>query len=224
MNLGLKSFIVIFVFCIHAGQAQSVYRGVVADSATLEVLSGVHITVKNSKQGVVSSYNGNFEIRATPLDTLLFTSVGYVSMELPLLFEELNLFVRLRENISLMKEITISASRLAQSEIIRSSRAMPKPMPAAGAIFSPFDYFSKWQREKRMLLKLIQENDRTITYLQVVSDQLIREELMEEFNLTETQYYHWLAKFNKQNDVIRYSTNKDEIRAALEHFLKKAVQ
>jgi len=94
-------------------------------------------------------------------------------------------------------------------------------MSAAQGIFSPIDYFSRWQKEKRKLLKFIQESDRTLTYLQVVSDQEIREELIEEYDLTESQYYDLLAKFNQQSGTIQYSTNADEIKKSLKGFLSK---
>jgi hypothetical protein len=200
--------------------AQQTYRGIVVDSSSVSALPGVHVTVKHSTKGVTTSASGSFIIQAMPTDTLVFTSVGYTSLELPLLFEETALFIRLRETIRLLSEITIKASRLDPNIIVRSPRTAPRPMTAGEGIFSPIDYFSRWQREKRKLLKWIEESDRTLTYLQVVSDQEIREQLMEEFELDETVYYDLLAQFNQRSaKSLQYSTNPQEIITSLKSFL-----
>jgi len=219
-----KNLILLFLFLLGSivGYGQTLYRGIVVDSASVTELSDVHVKIKNSARGVTTTSKGIFLIDASPTDTLLFTRVGYTYFELPLLFEETALFIRLSEQVNLLKEITIRANRLQPSTITRSARTLPRPMSAEVGFFSPIDYFSRWQKEKRRLLKLIQENDRTITYLQVVSDQEIRELLMEEFSLTENQYYDLLAKFNQQSGAVQYSTNPDEIITSLKNFLKKS--
>jgi hypothetical protein len=196
----------------------------VADSSSLEAISGVHVKVKNSVQGTVTNRHGRFSIQASTFDTLVFSFIGYKTLEVPLIFEETTLLIRLREKVSLLKEIVITASRLTSSEVTRSKRVLPKVMSDAEGIFSPIDYFSRWQKEKRKLLKMIEESDRTITYLQVVSDQLIREELMETFELTEKQYYDLLARFNQQSGEVQYATDPDVIYVALKSFLEKSVR
>lgn len=206
------------------GYGQTIYRGIVVDSATVTVLGDVHVKIKNSARGVTTNEHGIFSIEAHSTDTLLFTRVGYVYFELPLLFEETALFVRLSEQVNVLKEITISATRLNPSTITRSPRKLPTPMSGAAGIFSPIDYFSRWQKEKRKLLKFIQESDRTITYLQVVSDQETRELFMEEYELNEEQYYDLLAKFNQQSGNIQYSTDPNEIKTSLKSFLSKMVR
>jgi hypothetical protein len=202
--------------------SQTFYQGIVADSSSLEVISGVHVKVKNSVQGTVTNRNGRFSIAASSFDTLVFSFIGYKTLEVPLIFEETTLLIRLRENINLLKEIIITASRLTGSEVTRSVRVLPRVMSGAEGVFSPIDYFSRWQKEKRKLLKMIEESDRTITYLQVVSDQLIREELIETFELTENQYYDLLARFNQQSGAVQYATDPDVIYTALKSFLQKS--
>jgi len=204
--------------------AQTIYRGIVVDSASVFALQDVHVKIKNSARGVTTGEHGIFLIQALPTDTLLFTRVGYILFELPLLFEETALFVRLSEQVNILKEITINATHLNPSTITRSPRKLPTPMSGAEGVFSPFDYFSKWQKEKRKLLRFIQESDRTITYLQVVSDQETREELMEEYALNESQYYDLLAKFNQQSGDLQYSIDPGEIKKSLKSFLSKMVR
>lgn len=219
----LFSIIILFI-SVSGGISQISYHGIVADSTSLEVISGVHVKVKNSKQGTVTNQQGRFSITASSFDTLVFSFIGYKVLELPLVFEEETLLIRLREKVNLLKEITITASRLTDNLIIRSARVRPKVLSEAEGIFSPIDYYSRWQIEKRKLLKMIEEGDRTITYLQVVSDQLIREELMEEFGLTEKQYYDLLARFNQQSGSVQYATDPDMIYVALKSFLEKSLR
>ena len=206
------------------GCSQTMYNGIVADSSSLEVISGVHIKLKNTHQGTVTNRQGRFSIHASPFDTLVFSFIGYKSLEVTLIFEESTLLIRLRENINLLKEITITASRLSGGEIIRSKRTMPTVMSDVEGVLSPIDYFSRWQSEKRKLVKVIEEGDRTITYLQVVSDQLIREELMDEFELNEREYFDLLAKFNQQIGAVQYATDPDEIVVALKSFFQKSIR
>lgn len=218
------SLLILALFASIKGFGQSTYHGIVVDSASVSGLSGVHIKIKNSPRGAISEPSGEFFIKATSMDTLLFTRVGHKTLELPLLFEENALFIRLTENVRLLSEITIQATRLNSSAIDRSERTLPRPMKPYEGVFSPFDYFSKWQKEKRMLLKYIEENNRTLTYLQVVSDQETRENMMDEFKLSEQQYYQLLAKFNQQSNTLQYSTNPAEIITALKSFLSKNIR
>jgi CarboxypepD_reg-like domain len=216
-------FSLLFIIVIHSN-GQNIIRGIVVDSVSFTALSGAHVTVKNSIQGTSTNSKGFFSINALPTDTLVFSLVGYSTVEIPLLFEEDGFLIRLREKSSLLPEIVIKGTRLSPNDIIRTPRVLPKPMSAGEGIFSPIDYFSKWQREKRKLLKLIQENDRTITYLQVVNDQEVRETIMEEHSLTEQAYYELLVKFNQQSSNVLYSTNTQEIITSLKNFFAHNVR
>lgn len=203
--------------------SQKTYRGIVVDSVAVSALPGVHVKLKNAARGVITDGKGMFTIAASPTDTLLFTLVGYHTLELPLLLEEDALIIRLGEHITFLKEITVQSTRLLENTITRSTRTyVPKPISDASAATSPFDYFSRWQRERRKLVKLVEENNRTLVYLQVVSDQEIRESLMDEFELTEREYYDRLVTFNAQSGDLRYATDPDEIVRALKSFLKKS--
>lgn len=223
MNLR-KIIVSVFAFllmiAIHSS-GQNIIRGIVVDSVSFTALSGVHVTVKNSILGTSTNSQGFFSIAAQPNDTLFFSLVGYSSVEIPLLFEEDGFLIRLHEKSSVLPEIIIKGTRLSPNDIIRTPRVLPKPMSAGEGVFSPIDYFSKWQREKRKLLKLIQENDRTITYLQVVNDQEVREAIMEEHSLTEQAYYELLVKFNQQSSNVLYSTNPQEIITSLKTFFTR---
>ncbi len=202
--------------------AQKRTRGIVVDSTSLKALPGVHVRIKNTNRVAVTNGSGVFQLTTTPADTLMLTMVGYNTLELPLLFEEEDIMIRMSERFQLLKEVTITGNRLFESDIIRSERSLPHKMTTADAFSSPWEYFSRGQKEKRKVVKLINENDRVKTYIQVINDQEIREEIMYDHQLSETQYYSTLALFNAQNRDILYETDPFLITAALKTFFYRA--
>ncbi len=215
-------FFLLLLFYIPGIAQNKNYTGYIADSITLAPLADVHVALKGRLAGTVSSENGFFSVAALPTDTLVFSLTGYVPYELPLIFEEDILFVRLREKITYLDEIKITASRLL--ETARPARSLPKPLPESSAFTSPFEYFSRWQREKRKLLRLADENNKTFLYNQIVNDPFIRKDLLQEFNLSETTYYNLLVKFNQQKPEVQYFTDVDKIIIALRNFIKQQTQ
>ncbi len=218
----LKKFhlIVLGVTLSLSGFSQRITHGIVVDSLTLSALQGVHVKVKNSDKGTVTSARGEFYISAQRTDTLMLSRIGYVDLAIPLFFEEEDILVRLKERVRILKEITITGTRLNPSEITRSVRTMPKKMSTADAFSSPWEYFARGEREKRKAVKLINENNRIKTYVEVIHDQLLREDIMDELELTENEYYNILAAFNYQSQDVLYSTDKYEITEALKSFFR----
>ncbi len=200
---------------------QSAYRGIVVDSLTLSALPGAHVKIKNTTQGTLANELGVFLIRAKPADTLVISMIGYHPVELPLLFEESGILIRLPERVNLLNEVIITGTRI--TEITRSYRTPSRPLDA-GPVANPFDYFSRWQREKRKLARLVEENNRTITYLQVVNDAVVRESIMEEHDLSEPEFYELLVKFNQQNSDVVYSTDRKQIIDSMKKFFYQATR
>jgi hypothetical protein len=94
-------------------------------------------------------------------------------------------------------------------------------MSAGDAFSSPWEYFTRGEKDKRRATKLINENNRIRTYVDVIHDQILREDIMEEHDLTEIQYYNTLAEFNKQSQDVLYSTDRNEIINSLKSFFDK---
>jgi hypothetical protein len=180
----------------------------------------VHVKVKGSSKGTVTDSKGEFYISAQRIDTLVLSRVGYVDLSIPLFFEEEDILIRLKERVRMLQEITISDTRLNPSEVVRTSRTMPRKMSTADAFSSPWEYFTRGQRDRRKAIKLINENNRIRTYVEVIHDQLLREEIMDELELEETEYYNILAAFNSQSQDVLYSTNRYEIIDALKTFFR----
>jgi hypothetical protein len=201
--------------------SQDLTHGIVVDSLTLGPLQGVHVRVKNSNKGTVTDAKGDFYIATQRVDTLTLSRVGYIDLSVPLFFEERDILIRLKERVRMLQEITISGTRLRPSEVIRTTRTMPRKMSTADAFSSPWDYFTRGQKDRRKAVKLINENNRIRTYVEVINDQLLREEIMDEHALTETEYYNILAAFNTQSQDVLYSTDRYEIMASLRSFFRQ---
>jgi hypothetical protein len=217
-----KSYLTpLIVMLSFSGVAQKMTHGIVVDSVSLTALQGVHVKVKNSDRGTSTNSKGEFYIATQPTDTLLLTRIGYNDLAVPLLFEEEDILIRLKERVRLLKEITITATRLRASEIVRATRTMPRKMSTADAFSSPWDYFTRGEKDKRKATKLINENNRIRTYVEVIHDQLVREEIMDELNISETEYYVTLAAFNKQSQDVLYSTDRQEIITSLKTFFRQ---
>ena len=204
-----------------SGYAQKTTRGIVMDSSSLKTLPGVHVVVKNKNQGTVTNSIGVFLLKTLPTDTLVLSFVGYNTLELPLLFEEDDILIRLSERIQILKEVTITGNRLYESPIVREPRNQPHKMSVSDAFSSPWTYFSKGEKEKRKVVKLINENDRIKTYIEVINDQELREEIMDAHQITETDYYNTLAKFNQQSRDVLYSTDPYAIMTSLKYYFDR---
>jgi hypothetical protein len=202
--------------------SQKTTRGIVVDSLSMRALQGVHVRLRSSERGTVTDKQGIFRITTRPADTLVLTLVGYNTLEIPLFFEEEDILIRLGERIRILPEITIKGNRLYASEIVRAPRTQPHAMSVSDAFSSPWEYFSKGQREKRKVVKLINENNRIRTYIEVVNDQELREDIIAEHGITETDFYNGLASFNQQSSgTVLYSTDPYEIMASLKEFFNR---
>jgi len=214
-------FFLIFISLASGLSAQQLYSGIVVDSARLTNLPDVHVSVKHSGKVTSTSANGNFMIYASPTDTLMFSSVGYITLELPLFFAENTLFVLLREDRIFLKEVIIKSTRLYPNKIEERTKTSPRTMTGLDGIVSPFDYFWSLEREKRKLSKIVAENNRIQTYRQVITDPDVKQILMKEYDVDEITYYQTLVQFNQQQSHVHYFTDPDAIMEALHSFFEK---
>ena len=212
----------LFVFLSLPACAQKLTHGIVVDSINLKALPGVHVRVKGKDAFAVTGSLGSFQIQTQSTDTLVLSMVGYNTILVPLLLEEEDLMIRMGERYQLLQEVTISGKRLFETDIVRADRTIPRKMGTSDPFSSPWTYLSREQKERRKVVKLINENDRIQTYIQVIHDQETREDIMYDHGLTETEYYSTLALFNQQSQDVLYSTNPNEIIASLRQFFDRA--
>jgi hypothetical protein len=211
----------VFAFSLIA-QAQQTYKGIVVDSATLTGIPTVLVSIKNAQKGVYTNATGNFTLRATTFDTLVFSMLGFRTIELPLFLEEDALLIRMSENIKMLSEITIKATRLYPNEIANRTRQTPRKMDPYQALQSPFTYFSKTEKEKRKVYRYIEESNKTQTFVQIITDPIVKEIFTKDYDLTDDEYYELLAKFNEMYSAMVYATNPDDIMEALHSYFSAA--
>lgn len=115
-----------------------VISGTVTDKSTKAPLAGVSITVKGTTTGAASGQNGVFTITVRQATaTLVFSYVGFGTVERQVGASGTNLFVELEETTFLGQEVVISASRTPERilespvSIERISASAVRDLPAA---------------------------------------------------------------------------------------------
>lgn len=74
-------------------------------------LPGVTILIKGKHKGTSSALNGNYEIIANQSDTLVFSFIGYKTIEIPVTKSKID--VQMIEDITNLKEVEINAGYYA---------------------------------------------------------------------------------------------------------------
>ncbi len=198
-------------------------KGMVVDSLTLEALSGVHVLVRNSGMAAVSDQSGIFAIVAASNDTLTFSYVGYSRAIRTVDFNEEIMFVRLKNESLLLKEIVIRDTPLfGPSRYIHSpTLSTIKPLAASRGGVN-FAYFSKMEKEKRKLVAVIKELEAARMYIEIVTDPDFRYNMIRKYQLSEQRYYDLLAVFNQTHDAAIHSSNQSQILYALYEYFEYA--
>ncbi len=210
--------------------SQKLIKGIVVDSASLNNLQGVNVKVKNTNRGTSTNASGIFTILAYEKDTLLFSSIGYGRAELRVYLEDETMFVRLVEQSILLKEVVIKdrGFHINQKYVKSPTLTTTKPLKATsfsstGAVGVSFAYFSKLEKEKRKLVKVMAENEKIKAYIEIVNDPDVKSEIMERHAITEEKFYDLLAIYNEKNKEVMYSSNSGVILNSLLSYYEKAL-
>ena len=211
--------------------AQKSVTGIVLDSTTLSPLPNVTVKIKSSATGTISDEFGYFTIRATLFDTLVVSSVGYITVNFAVKKLDEHLVIHLPEGSHMLKPITVydhielrGVHRLPK----QSKWANPTNAPLYGTIQTfgpgytirgPFSHFSKSEKEKRKLKGLRVDNVKARTYIEIVNSSEVKDSLMNKYSLTEEAYYEILAKFNNANPR-SMSLDFKSLTYALFHFFE----
>lgn len=229
----MKGRILFFVLMAFAEcvVAQKTIKGIVVDSVSLSAVPSVSVRVKNTSRGTISNANGVFTIRVTPMDTLVFTSVGYDDLVLPVYVDDDVMFVKLTQHVTMLKEVTVLGRPEAEKKELPSLKLRSKSTPFSGATPNGgfgasvnLAYFSKAEREKRALVRLNQELSQTQTYAEIVTNLQIRNEIQSRFSLTDSTYYQILRRFNESHKEVTHSGKQGEILSALFTFFEEQVK
>lgn len=86
-------------------------KGKVTDLQTHSALPNAAVVIQNRKRGIVADAEGNFQLYVYPSDTLHFSSLGYVSKDVPVTEipepERYSLNVPLLRDFYKLKQVTI---------------------------------------------------------------------------------------------------------------------
>lgn len=212
----MRLFLVISFLSICAGvNGQEMMRGIVVDSASLDALPSVNVLIKNTTRGTSTDEQGNFSILANRTDTLVFSSLGYQTLLLPLALYEPGM-IRLSEKYTLLKAVTINDYRRHENLY----EGMFDEQNARRDRTIPF-FFSKAKKEKIKLGMLKEENLRVKTYLDVVvNNPDLKTSLMEKYSLSEKEYYDILTAFNETHYQMMYYLTSAELISLLNRFFE----
>ncbi|PIF60035.1 SusC/RagA family TonB-linked outer membrane protein [Flavobacterium sp. 2] len=98
-------------------QQQTQISGIVTDAAL--PLSGVSISVKNQKNITVTDFDGKFVITVSANDILIFTYIGYKTIEIPVA-KRLMINVQMQEDTTTLQEVKINAGYYSVKESERT--------------------------------------------------------------------------------------------------------
>jgi hypothetical protein len=220
----------------HVSAAQSVLRGMIADSASMQALPNVNIYAKKSGRGTVSDIRGAFVLQASDGDSVVFSRVGYYTKVLPVAWVKEAVIIFLKEESKMLKPVEIKdATELIWLPKLPSESPWNNPTShkrfsetpgfqgiqtfgPGYVIKGPFSRFSKHEKEKEKLRKLQEENYRARNYVSLVNDLQVKGRIMTDYQLTEERFYELLAKFNEKNKDIIYQLEGDELVALLLRF------
>lgn len=100
---------VLLIFCLQVGAQQRETRlisGTVTDSKGKHSIPGVTIIIKGTQTGTVTDLNGKFSILITDKPTLIFSFIGYQTIELPI-ENQTNIKVVMTEAHQTLEEIVV---------------------------------------------------------------------------------------------------------------------
>ncbi|MFD0761317.1 SusC/RagA family TonB-linked outer membrane protein [Lutibacter aestuarii] len=87
-----------------------------------EPFPGVNIIIKGTSLGVISNLNGDYSINAKPKDTLLFSYLGYKTLQIPI-NSRTNIDIEMLEVVAELKEVVINGVFQRKSESYTGSTA-----------------------------------------------------------------------------------------------------
>ena len=100
-------FALLLLCCVSAGYAQTkTITGTLTDD--LGVLIGATVQVKGSKTATLTDFTGNYTIKAAPTDVLIFSYLGYKTIERPVGNQQV-IAVQLEQDTTILKEVVVNA-------------------------------------------------------------------------------------------------------------------
>lgn len=89
--------------------------GIVTDSKTTEAIIGATVQIKGQSHGVITDFDGKFEITAYPKDELMVSYIGYVAKQIKVGNQKL-LSITLAEDAQQLEEVVVTAFGTGQKK------------------------------------------------------------------------------------------------------------
>ena len=219
----------LFLFSLSVS-GQKILKGIVVDSITLNGIPNVSVRLLGVPYGTITNANGVFSIRVKPTDTLSFTSIGYLRTIEPVNLEDEAMFVKMSQEVIVLKEVTVYGRPEAAKRELPSLKLKTKAKPWMGATPNGggaglnLDFFSKREREKRQLEKIKAELSKTQTYVEIVTNTDLIQEIKDRYSLTDSTFYKILTHFNEQHQEVTHSGDQATIISSLFSFFDTEVR
>jgi hypothetical protein len=198
-----------------SAQSAETIKGIVADSATHRPIPYVNVIIKHTQRGTTTDQQGYFGLPAYPSDTLVFSFVGYKTLEFPLVDWEPSVIL-LPEEVRMLNTVTVEGTPLADPYEHLFDEENIRLKNSQQAI--PF-YYPRDKKERIKIARAKNESLRVKHYVDLlVKDDKVRNDLMKKHKLTEEQYYVILTKFNEKNYAIMYYLTDSELLSLLYRF------
>lgn len=139
--MGRNILLVLFACYSSVSVAQSILKGSVIDLKTQEPIPGSVIQVKNSQEGTVTDYDGQFELRSNqnyPV-TILISSIGYANQEIVISSAKDRLKIKMVEEVVNLETVQITGSRI--SDKIKESPLTVESLDPIGIKQTPASNF-----------------------------------------------------------------------------------
>lgn len=107
INWNIKTNLILcmllFSFCIAQAQRRTIKGTVTGDGGPLP---GVSVLVKGTANGVITDFDGNYEIKAAPTATLLFSYIGFTPQEIAI-GNKTNISIELMTDVATLEEVVV---------------------------------------------------------------------------------------------------------------------
>ena len=121
----LRSIVLLFAIIVNAHAQEVVVSGKVTSSVDGGDVPGVSIRINNSNQGTVTDVEGNYQITASPTDTLLFTFIGFNTAR-EVVGDRTTINVLMQEESTELGEVVITGFQEVQRKLFTGSAANVK--------------------------------------------------------------------------------------------------
>lgn len=140
-KVALRTVLALFLFPAF-GLAQNIVSGTITEQISAAPIPGVNVFNKNTNSGAVSDFDGKYTLSASSGDVLVFSYVGYITIEVEYLGQS-SLNVVMSEDTALLDEVVVIGYGSARKQdltgavdLVTSKDFNQGPQLSAGALIA----------------------------------------------------------------------------------------